>query len=64
MDYFRQIDKALKEYEDYKPYPQHSVEWIANRITWCWKFRKITEKQKNDFCDRTISVIEIIKFCY
>lgn len=62
MDYVRQLDKALRQWEEWKPCPQYTTEWICDRITWCWKFRKITEKQKNDFCDRAIAILEISKY--
>ena len=62
MDYYKQIDKALRQWEDWKPCRQYTTEWICNRIAWCWKFRKITEKQKNDFCNRAIAILEIEKY--
>ena len=62
MDYYKQIDKALKEYEEYRPYPQHSMEWICDRITWCWKFRHITHKQMTEFADRAVAANEISKY--
>ena len=58
MNYEQQIDKAIKEYENCRPYHQHSIEWICNRIDWCWKWRKINEKNKNDFVDRIVKIME------
>ena len=64
MDYYKQIDKALKEYEEWRPYPQHSTEWICNRICWCRKFGKITKEQQDEFCSRAIVVVEEISQFY
>lgn len=36
-NYYEEISNALKEYECFKHYPFHSMEWIADRIDWCWK---------------------------
>lgn len=57
MKFYNQIDTALKSYEDFKPYHQKSVEWITNRIDWCWKFRKITHDQMVELVDRVIAVM-------
>ena len=62
MDYAAQINKAIRQYEDcedYRPYKQYSIDWICNRIDWCWKFRKITKQQMNQFCDRVCEIMEL-----
>ena len=56
--YYEQIDKAILSYEEYKSWHDKSIEWICSRIDWCWKWRKITEEQKNELCDRIIAVME------
>lgn len=56
--FYSEIDKALQSYENYKPYHTHNIEWISNRISWCWKWRKITKEQMEELCDRTIKVLE------
>lgn len=61
IDYAAQIDKALRQYEDcadYRPTKQYPVSWICNRISWCWKFRKITERQMDEFCDRAVAAMK------
>ena len=58
MDYLKQLNDALAEYEQFKPYKTHSIDWICDRISWCWKWRKITEDEKNNFCDRIIYIME------
>ena len=51
--FYNEINKALQSYENYKPY--HT---ISDRISWCWKWRKITKEQMEELCDRTIEVLE------
>ena len=56
--FYNEIDKALQSYENYKPYHSRKIEWISNRISWCWKWRKITKEQMEELCDRVIKVLE------
>ena len=56
-DYYAEIDKALQSHEQYKPWHDKSIEWISNRIVWCWKFRHITEKQMEELADRVCKVM-------
>lgn len=56
--FYSEIDKALQSYENYKPYRTRNIEWISNRISWCWKWRKITREQMEELCDRVIKVLE------
>ena len=56
--FYSEIDKALQSYENYKPYHTRNIEWISNRICWCWKWRKITKEQMEELCDRVIKVLE------
>lgn len=60
--FYNEIDKALQSYECYKPYHLRSIEWICNRIDWCWKWKKITEQEKNELCNRVIVVLERRKY--
>ena len=55
--YETQIEKAISEYENY-PYRTHSMDWIINRIDWCWKWRKISTQKKDEFCNRVITILE------
>ena len=50
-DYYSEIDKALSRLEQFK-YPLHSIDWCANRIDWCWKWRKITREQMESLAER------------
>lgn len=57
-DYYAEIDKALKSHEQYKPYHDKPIDWICNRIGWCWKFHHITENQMEELADRAYNVIK------
>ena len=56
-DYYGEIDRAITAYENYK-YVTKPISWITDRIAWCWKFRHITETEKNELCDRIIDIME------
>lgn len=56
--YEAEIDKAIRSYEDYRPYHTKNIEWICNRIDWCWKWRKISKESMEDFAKRIIAVME------
>lgn len=56
-DYYAEIDKALHSYENYKPWHDKPIDWICNRIDWCWKFKHITEKQMEELADRVCKVM-------
>jgi len=60
IDYYDQVDKALKSYEEYKPWHDKSIEWICNRIDWCWKWKKITEEEKDELVDRVCEVMNYV----
>ena len=56
--YYAEIDKALRSYEECKPYHTRNIDWITNRITWCWKWKKITKTQMETLCDRATIILE------
>ena len=56
-DYYAEIDTALQSYENYKPWHDKPIDWICNRIDWCWKFKHITEKQMEELADRVCKVM-------
>ena len=58
-DYYKQIDTAIRTYEEFKPYRPYKTEWICDRIVWCWKFRHITREQKDELMERMIEVFKI-----
>jgi len=59
-DFYKEIDAALKSYEECKPYHVKRISWICDRISWCWKFRKITEKQMTELAERATEVLKTV----
>lgn len=57
--YYLQIDTALKSYETFKPYHQYSIDWITDRISWCWKWKKISADEMMELVERTIDILKI-----
>ena len=57
MTVYQKIDKALKQHENYKYY-ERSLESIADYIDWAWKWKKITEKEKDDVVERICILYE------
>ena len=51
MTVYQKIDRVLKQHENHKYY-ERSLESIASYIDWAWKWRKISEKEKDEVCDR------------
>lgn len=51
-NYYKEINTALKSYEEYKSWHEKSIDWICNRIDWCWKWKKITEEQMEELAER------------
>lgn len=57
-NYYAEIDEAIKSYEEYKSWHDKSIDWICNRIDWCWKFRHITHDQMSELADRIIAIMD------
>ena len=57
--YYEQIDTALKSYETLKPWHPFPLEWIGDRIAWCWKWRKISEVEMTELVNRYVDVMEV-----
>ena len=55
---YQKISEYLREYESYKPYKQKDIDWICDRIDWAWHWRKITQLQKDELCDRVCFILE------
>jgi hypothetical protein len=56
--YYKEIDEVLKTYEEYKPYHDRDIDWAANRISWAWKWKKITEEQMEELAERATKIYE------
>ena len=57
-DYYEEIDEVITRYEEHKPEFGKTMEWAANRIDWCWKFRKITKEQMEELADRATAIFD------
>ena len=57
-DFRDEIERAIKSYEENKPYHIFSLDDIANKIDWCWKWRKITKTQMENFADRVTALYD------
>ena len=57
-DWYSFIDEILKSYENYCPTHPKSMEYAANHIDWCWKWRKITKEQMEELADRATTIFE------
>lgn len=60
QDYYNEINTVLTEYENYKIWHTKSIEWAANRIDWCWKWKKITKEQMEELADRATAIFNMI----
>lgn len=58
MTVYEKIDRALKQHEQHK-YTERSLESIAGYLDWAWKWRKITEEQKDELVDRWLAVNDL-----
>lgn len=56
--YYNQIDEILKSYENKAPYHIKNMDWVADRIAWCWHWKKITQKQMEELTDRAIAIFD------
>ena len=58
MKFYKEIDKALKTYEEFLPYHTRDIHWICDRIAWCWKWKKITREQMEELSMRATNILE------
>lgn len=56
-DWYKEINEALTRLEK-GYYTTRSLDWCISHIDWAWKWRKITEQQKNELCDRVCNYLE------
>ena len=57
MTVYEKIDKVLKQHENYK-YAERSIDSLCDYIDWAWRWKKITEAQKDEVCDRACAILE------
>ena len=56
-DYYKQLDGWVRMFEQCGYCPV-KIEVVTDKIVWCWKWKKITEQQKNELCDRMVEVLK------
>lgn len=62
-NYYAEIDNTLTAIELDK-YAPHSLDWCADRVDWCWKWRKITHEQMVELADRVCSCYDAERMSY
>lgn len=56
-DYYNELDAIISRYENFKPVMENPYD-VADKIAWCWKFRKITEEQMDDLAERMTRIFD------
>ena len=59
QDYYNEINKVLTEYEENKTWHSKDIHWAADRIYWCWKWKKITKEQMEKLADRANAIFDV-----
>lgn len=62
--YYNKIEKVVESYEMHKPYHPLSIEWAADYLGWCAKFKKITLQESRVLADRITNIFEDIRNGY
>lgn len=58
--FYREIDSRLRACEiSQTRYTYYELSKIADRIDWCWRFRKITRAQMEELADRCSVAFEL-----
>ena len=57
MTVYEKIDRCLKQHENHK-YAERSIDSLCDYIAWAVKWRKITEEEKDEVCDRACAILE------
>ena len=60
QDYYNQIDRALKSYENNKSWHELGIDKICDRIEWCHKWKKISQEQSDELANRAVEIMERI----
>ena len=57
-NYYAEINEVVSEYENGKPWHTKDISWAADRVDWCWKWRKITKEQMEELADRITTIFK------
>lgn len=58
--YYDEINEVVSSYEEFKPYHTKDINWAANRVEWCYKWRKITQEQMEELADRICFIYDYL----
>lgn len=57
MTVYQKIDRVLQQHEQNK-YAERTLDSLADYIDWAWKWRKISEAEKDEVVDRICALFE------
>lgn len=60
-DYYSQIDSWLRQYEC-KGCGDQKLSRISDKISWCWKWKKLTKSQVDELCNRFVEVLQYAEY--
>lgn len=61
-DFYQELSRKIDFYEEHywiDDDRKSRLQAITNKLEWCWKFRKITEEQLHELCDRVTKLWEV-----
>ncbi len=51
-DFYKEIDRVVKEYECSKAWHSNTLEWAADKLAWCAKWRKLGQWEIDNLAER------------
>lgn len=58
-DFYAELDNKINAWEKFLPSRHiYDLNAIADKIAWCYKFRKITHEQMEDLCSRLTKLFD------
>ena len=60
-DYYAQLDRWVSQYET-KGNGDQKLSVISDKISWCWKWKKITKQQVDELCDRMLEIFTYAEY--
>ena len=60
-DYYAQLDRWVSQYET-KGNGDQKLSSISDKISWCWKWKKITKQQVDELCDRMLEIFTYAEY--
>lgn len=60
-DYYAQINAWLEQYE-IKGNGDQKLSVISDKISWCWKWKKLTKSEVDELCNRFVEVLQYAEY--